>query len=148
MSTESLREEALHMIVMMLRNEPAVEGAFLGGSLANEDKDEYADIDLGIAAGGSDDALNAAWALRDRIVRLVGAPAHLAERSWDHCRMVAVLYPKTQFALIGLELDLIFSQVQHVGEQMPFSEYQIIFDRGGQLNAALDRQTEVLARVL
>ena len=79
MSTESLREEALHMIVMMLRNEPAVEGAFLGGSLANEDKDEYADIDLGIAAGGSDDALNAAWALRDRIVRLVGTPAHLAK---------------------------------------------------------------------
>jgi predicted nucleotidyltransferase len=148
MSMESLREDALHKIVMMLRSQPAVEGAFLGGSLANEDKDEYADIDLGIAAGNSDDAMNAAWALRDRIIRLVGAPAHVAERSWDHCRMTAVLYSRTQFAPIGLELDLIVSRLEHVGEQMPYSEYQIIFDRAGQLNAALDKQTRFYTRAV
>jgi hypothetical protein len=92
--------------------------------------------------------MQTAWALRERIIKLVGTPAHTAERAWDHCRMVAVLYPKTQFAPIGLELDLIFSDVQHVGEQMPFSEYQIIFDRAGHLNAALDRQTKFYTRAV
>lgn len=148
MSTSTLREDALHKIVMMLRSEPAIEGAFLGGSLANEDKDEYADIDLGIVSGNDDVSLDAAWALRDRIIKLAGVPAHAAERSWDHCRMTAVLYPKTQFAPIGLELDLIVSQLQHVGEQMPFSEYQIIYDRAGRLNAALDAQTRFYTRAV
>jgi predicted nucleotidyltransferase len=146
MSMESLREDALHKIVMMLRGEPAVEGAFLGGSLANEDKDEWSDIDLGIVSSDSAHAMQAAWALRERIIRLVGTPAHTAERAWDHCQMIAVLFPKTQFVPIGLELDLIFSEVQHVGEQMPYSEYQIIFDRAGHLNAALDRQTKFYTR--
>lgn len=144
----SQREDALHAIVMMLRGEPKVEGAFLGGSLANEDKDEFSDIDLGVVSCCDDAALDAVWALRERIIKLVGTPAHIAERSWDHCRMAAVLYPRTQFAPIGLELDLIFSAVQHVGEQMPYSEYQIIFDRNGELTAALDRQTKFFTRAV
>lgn len=144
----SQREDALHAIVMMLRGEPAVEGAFLGGSLANEDKDEFSDIDLGVVSCCEEAALDAAWVLREQIIKLIGAPAHIAERTWDHCRMAAVLYPKTQFAPIGLELDLIFSDVQHVGEQMPYNEYQIIYDRAGELNAALDRQTKYFTRTV
>jgi hypothetical protein len=148
MSMESLREDALHRIVMMLRGEPAIEGAFLGGSLANEDKDEWSDINLGIASAEGVVALDAAWGLRERIIRLVGAPAHIAERNWDHCRKAAVLYPRTQFAPVGLALNVIFSELQHAGEQMPYSEYQIIFDRAGRLHAALDRQTKFYTRAV
>jgi len=148
MSTATLREDALHKIVMLLRIESSIEGAFLGGSLANEDKDEYADIDLGIVTADNDEALLSAWDLRQRILGLVGSPAHSAERSWDHCQMIAVLYPKTQFAPIGLELDLIMSQLQHVGQQMPYSEYQIIFDRAGHLHSALDKQTRFYTRAV
>jgi hypothetical protein len=51
--------------------------------------------------------------------------------------MIAALYGKSQFPPIGLEIDIIFSQLRYVSEQMPYSEYKIVFDRNGKLQPRL-----------
>ena len=135
----SVQREVVEQIVAYLRNEPLIEGAFLAGSLLDHDHDEYADVDLGIASALGKTALQAAYDLRHGIAAAVGAPVHHIERGWQHCQMIALLYGKTAFPPLGLEVDIIFSELRHVGEQMPYVPYEVVLDRSGRLKAALDR---------
>lgn len=128
----------IDLLVAHLENEPSVEGAFLAGSLVNENRDEYSDVDLGVASADSQAAFEAAYALRGRLLAAVGEPVHAIERGWGHCQMVAALYGKSAFPPVGLEVDVVFSQLQHVGEQMPYAPYEVVFDRAGRLKPALD----------
>lgn len=130
-------KEALDVLANKLATLPSVEGAFLAGSLANQFQDEFSDIDLGVATKNRAEAFSKAFVLRHELIMAVGAPAHFLERSWKHCKMIAALYGKSQFPPIGLEIDIIFSQLQYVSEQMPYSEYRIVFDRNGKLQAKL-----------
>jgi hypothetical protein len=56
--------------------------------------------------------------------------------------MIAALYGKSQFPPIGLEIDVIFSQLRHVSEQMPYSDYKIVFDRNGKLQPMLAKMNQ------
>jgi len=114
-----------------------VEGVFLSGSLVNQDQDDFSDIDLGVATKNSARAFDEVCSLRHQLIGNVGQPIQFLEREWGHCQMIAALYGKSQFPPVGLEVDIIFSQLQHVAEQMPWSEYKILFDRSGQLQPAL-----------
>ncbi len=126
-------------MVAQIENEPPVEGAFLSGSLINENRDPFSDVDIGVASMDSAEAFEAAYALRGRIMAAVGEPVHFIERGWEHCKMIAVLYGKSAFPPVGLEVDAVFSQLQHVGEQMPYAPYEVVLDRAGRLKPALDR---------
>lgn len=123
------RQEILTTITSRLATEPSVEGVYLSGSLANQDQDDFSDIDLGVATKNSAHAFDAVFSLRHQLIRIVGQPVHFLEREWGHCKMIAALYGKSRFPPIGLEVDIIFSQLQYVAEQMPWSEYKILFDR-------------------
>ena len=118
-------QEALTAILTRLDMIPSVEGAFLSGSLVNEFQDKYSDIDLGIATKNSVKAFNNAFTLRQELLAAVGQPTHSLDRGWGHCKMIAALFNKSQFPPIGLEIDIIFSQLRYVSEQMPFSDYRI-----------------------
>jgi predicted nucleotidyltransferase len=131
------RESFVQSICAELKPCPYIQGIFLGGSLANDDLDAYSDIDLGVVSGNDEAESEAVFALRGRIVELPGPPVHAIERGWDHCRLIAALYGKSLFPPIGLELDVIFSQLQHIGEQMPYSDYRLLFDRNGLVAEAL-----------
>ena len=130
-------QEALDVLANKLATFPSVEGAFLAGSLANRFQDEYSDIDLGVATKDSAEAFSKTFALRHQLITAVGKPAHFLERGWEHCKMIAALYGKSRFPPIGLEIDIIFSQLRRVSEQMPYSEYKIVFDRNGKLRPVL-----------
>ena len=127
----------LDVLVNRLETFPTVEGVFLSGSLANQYQDEFSDIDLGVATKNGTKAFSEIYSLRHQLITVVGQPTHFLERGWGHCKMIAILYGKSQFPSIGLEIDIIFSQLQHVSEQMPYSEYKIIFDRNGKLQPML-----------
>lgn len=131
-------EAALEAIVAELERAPSVEGAFLSGSWVGRDRDDYSDVDLGVASGDGAKAFGEAFDLRRRLLAAAGRPVHHLERGWGHCRMVAALYGKAEYPPIGLEIDIVFSQLRHVGEQMPFAEYRVLFDRRGELRHALD----------
>lgn len=130
-------QEALTAIITRLETISNVEGAFLSGSLVNEYRDDFSDIDLGIATKNSTKAFDGTFVLRHELIAVVGQPIHYLERGWGHCKMIAALFGKSQFPPIGLEIDIIFSQLQYVSEQMPYSEYRIVFDRNGKLQSAL-----------
>jgi predicted nucleotidyltransferase len=130
-------QKALDALANKLATFPSVEGAFLAGSLADQFQDEFSDIDLGVATKNSAEAFSETFALRHQLITAVGEPAHFLERGWEHCKMIAALYGKSQFPPIGLEIDIIFSQLRYVSEQMPYSEYKIVLDRNGKLRPKL-----------
>lgn len=133
------QQDVVNRIVHQIEAQPAVEGAYLCGSLVNERRDMFSDVDMGIASEDSAEALDEVYASREPILAAIGPPVHVIERGWEHCRMVAALYGKTLFPPVGLEVDLVFSQLQHVSEQMPYAQYAVLFDRRGKLTPALDR---------
>ena len=106
-----------------LQSYTSVQGVYLSGSLAGAQRDVFSDIDLGIASRNSPDDFQAGLraALDDHYLYWTAAP--LIERGWEHCQMVAALYGKSQFPPVGLEVDMAFSELQHVGEQMPYANY-------------------------
>jgi hypothetical protein len=138
-SGRRLQREVVDRLVDYLSGHPLVEGAFLGGSLVNEDYDEYADVDLGVASQQGRIAFETVFALRNSMLTAVGEPIHTLERAWEHCRMVAALYGKSVFPPLGLEVDIIFSQLRYAGEQMPYAEYRVLYDPRGRLKWRLDR---------
>ncbi|HEY9075052.1 MAG TPA: hypothetical protein VIO61_00820 [Anaerolineaceae bacterium] len=133
----------LSNIVTILQATGSAVGAYLSGSLVNEHQDDFSDIDLGIVSQNNAKAFKEVFSLRERLIQAAGHPIHFLEREWDHCRMIAALYSKSQFSPIGLEIDMIFSQLQYVSEQMPYASYQVIFDRNGELQAALNRMSQL-----
>lgn len=132
-------DELVAMIAEMLAEEDSVEGVFLSGSLVTRDRDRWSDIDLGIASGNTKRDDDRTYALRGQLLGAAGRPVHTLERGWGHCRMIAALYGRDEFPPIGLEIDLIFSRLAHVSEQMPFAPYRVLFDRTGRLRRALER---------
>jgi hypothetical protein len=130
-------QSIIDRIVAHFQDHTGVEGVYLSGSLAGPQRDAFSDIDLGIASRNSPDDFKQVYALHPAIMSPIGPPLHFIERGWDHCQMVAALYGKSQFPPVGLEVDLVFSQLQHVGEQMPYANYAILFDRDGRLAQAL-----------
>ena len=70
---------------------------------------------------------------------MVGEPVHFIERGWADCQMVAALYGKDRFPPIGLEVDVVFSQLRHVTQRMPYAPYRIVYDRRGALEAELGK---------
>ena len=147
-------QAAVASIVAELERASSVEGAYLSGSLVDGNLDDLSDVDLGVASRNGAEVFGEAYDLRHRLLAAAGRPVHRLERGWDHCRMVAALYGKAEYPPIGLEIDLVFSQLRHVGEQMPFAEYRVLFDRRGRLRHALDGlgtarpQTEIEADIL
>jgi hypothetical protein len=131
------RDDVVGAIVRRLESEASIEGAFLAGSLVNEFLDAFSDIDLGIASLDTAAAFEQAYALRHDLLRPAGEPLTFIERGWEHCQMIAALFGKSRFPPAGLEIDLVFSQLQHVTEQMPYTEYRVLFDRRGALAEAL-----------
>lgn len=132
-------QNALGILANKLATFPGVEGVFLSGSLANQFQDEFSDIDLGVATVNGAEALDEVFSLRHQLITAVGEPAHSLEQGWGHCKMIAALYGKSLFPPMGLEIDIIFSQLRHVSEQMPYAEYRIVYDRNGKLQPMLAR---------
>lgn len=139
-----LQRGVVERLVGYLSGHPLVEGVFLGGSVVGDDYDEYADVDLGVASQQGKAAFETVFGLRHSLLTVIGEPIHTLERAWEHCRMVAALYGKSAFPPLGLEVDVIFSQLRHAGEQMPFAEYEILYDPRGKLKRRLDRLPKTL----
>src|SRR3990172_7062693 len=117
-------ERVVDAIAKVLIREAAVEGVFLSGSLV-AGRDWFSDIDLGVASRNSAEAFRMAWPRRGPIRRGVGPRGRVLERGWGHSRMAALLYGKSLFPPIGLQVDVVFSQIKHVGEQMPYTPHRV-----------------------
>jgi predicted nucleotidyltransferase len=136
------RQEALTAIITALEATTSVEGAFLSGSLVNDHQDDFSDIDLGVATKNSARAFNRTFALRHELIATIGQPIHHLDREWGYCKMIATLFGKSQFPPLGLEIDIIFSQLKYVADQMPYSRYKVVLDRNGSLEPLLAKANQ------
>lgn len=138
--------QAVERIVELLRGEPAVEGAFLGGSLASKNWDKLSDIDIAIVTVDDPEELDQVYAMRCQIASTVGRPVHSLERQWGHCRMIALLFGRSQYPPLGLEIDIFFSQLSHISELMPGATFSMVFDRNGRLAPQLGKLNQIKLR--
>jgi predicted nucleotidyltransferase len=129
--------EAVDRLVARLRREASVEGVYLAGSLVTEQRDAWSDIDLGVATRNGHERLDEALALVPELASTLGTPLATLERAWAHTRVVALLYGKEPFPPFGLQVDLVFSRLKHLGEQMPYVPARVLYDRRGRLERAL-----------
>ena len=139
MEVREVINSSINGIIKRMRDEPSVEWAFLAGSLADQRRDAFSDIHLGVVSRDTLKDFRKAYALREDILSEIGQPLHLIEREWEHCKMVSVLYGKTKFPPGGLEIDLVFSQLKHLGQQNPHGRYRIIYERSEALKAQFER---------
>ena len=84
-----------------------MEGVFLGGSLATARADECSDVDLGVVAGNTEEECRNVYDLWPSLAQALGEPLVCLERSWENCRMVALLYGRADCPPRGLEVDVI-----------------------------------------
>ncbi len=138
--------QVVERVVRQLEGEPSVEGAFLGGSLVTDTWDEFSDIDMGVATADSAADVDRAYGRRSELAATVGDPIHILEKQWDHSRMISLLYGKSQFPPIGLELDIFFGQVRYIRELMPGARFGVVFDRSGRLSRELTKLDRVRRR--
>jgi hypothetical protein len=61
--------ELIQKLIEPLERAAFVIGTYVGGSLATSDHDQFADIDLGVATRDTKDALEAAYAFGDQMIR-------------------------------------------------------------------------------
>ncbi|MFX1538816.1 MAG: hypothetical protein ACFFDI_31900, partial [Promethearchaeota archaeon] len=120
-----------------------VNGIFLSGSLANKNQDAYSDIDIGVTTKNSLKDFEKVYASRHQIVRTVKGFSHSLDRGWGNCKMIAALYNSTEYPPIGLEIDIIFSEIHHVKEQMPYAKYKVLFDASGELEELLSNIPQI-----
>ena len=128
------------MVVKQIGSEAGIEGAFLAGSAAGKSRDEYSDVDICIATADTLKDLRKAYGLREDIFNAVGQPLSLMELELEHAKLTGAVYGKSLFPPVGLRVDLVFCQLKYAAEQMPHSEYQLLFDRSGLLKTALAKR--------
>jgi predicted nucleotidyltransferase len=129
-------EAVVERLVERLRGEPAVEGAFLGGSLAAGRADDLSDVDLAVvAAEGREEE---AWGLRGKLAGVPGPPLRTLERSWPGARMIACLYGPEAYPPLGLEVDIAFATLAEVAAPMPYAPARVVLDRTGRVAEALE----------
>lgn len=130
------------IVVEEIAAEAGIAGAFLCGPESSKERDEVADICVGIVSRNTLKDYRKAYGLRENILNAIGQPVHLMETESEHCKRVGVLYGKSQYPPIGLNVELMFSQLKHVAEQAPHGVCRVIFDRDGELEPYLEERPQ------
>lgn len=116
-----------------------IEGAFLYGSIANQHRDAYSDVEIGVLVKNTAVALVNTYGQREALLNAIGQPAHILESNRDHVKVVSALYGKDLFPPVGLEVKLTYGQVRYAQEMLPYSDYVILVDPNGKTAAALEK---------
>jgi len=129
------RDAVVQRLIEGLAASDAIEGAYLGGSLASGRADALSDIDIGLAAacGRSDEA----WTVAQGLALEPGPPRRAIEGAWPGTRLLACLYSADNYPPIGLELDIAVSSLRDVDSQTLFAPQRVVCDRHGRLRAEL-----------
>lgn len=126
-------------VVKFLAGSQDIEGAFAYGSLVNQRRDAFSDVEIGIVAKNTAAALGNVYKQRDALLNAIGKPADTAESAHDHLKVVSALYGKDAFPPIGLEVKLTFGQLRYAQEMLPYTDYAILLDTNSKLAPALEK---------
>ncbi|MBZ0289598.1 MAG: hypothetical protein K8I30_18390, partial [Anaerolineae bacterium] len=126
-------------VVKALESSEDIEGAFVFGSLANQHRDAFSDVEIGIVAKNTAAAFTSLTKASEAILNAVGKPVQVVRDVQKHTEAVSALYGKDAFPPIGLEVRLVFGQMRYLQEMLPYTDYDIIVDKSGKLAAALEK---------
>jgi hypothetical protein len=129
----------IEKLTVLLEADENVEGAFVYGSLVNDHRDAYSDIEFGVLVKNTAAALNTAYDAHPTLLSAVGKPTSILESSRDHVRVVSALYGKDAFPPVGVEVKLTFGQLRYAQEMLPYADYAILTDKSGKVAAALEK---------
>jgi hypothetical protein len=129
----------LNKLVPVLESSEDLEGVFVFGALANQQRDAFSDVALGIVAKNTAAALAAAYDGHEALLKVLGKPAQVLEDTRDHVKEISALYGKDGFPPVGLEVKLVYGQMRYLQEMLPYTDYEILVDKGGKLAPALEK---------
>jgi predicted nucleotidyltransferase len=130
---------ALQAVVRFLENSEDIEGAFVFGSLVNQHRDAFSDVEVSIVAKNTAAAFNSLYGQHEGLLKAIGTSVETAHGSRDHIKTVSALFGRSQFPPIGLEVKLIYGQLRYVQEMLPYTDYEILLDKNGKLATALEK---------
>lgn len=129
----------IQAVVKFLESSDDLEGAFVFGSLVNQHRDAFSDVEIGIVSKNTAAAYNALYSQHEALLKAIGAVVEMAETSHDHVKIVSALFGRSGFPPIGLEVKLLFGQLRYVHEMLPYTDYHILLDKNGKLASALEK---------
>jgi hypothetical protein len=129
----------IQAVVKWLESSDDIEGAFVFGSLVNQNRDAFSDVEIGIVSKNTATAFNNLYGQRETLLNAIGKPAEVVDSVRDHIKIVSALYSRDQFPPIGLEVTLIFGQLRYVQEMLPYTDYQILVDKNDKLAPVLEK---------
>src|SRR5690349_14482628 len=130
-------------ILKALEASEDIEGVFVFGSLANQNRDAFSDVEIGIVSKNTADALENLTKSIDSLLNTVGKPIQVIRQIQKHTEYVSALYGKAAFPPIGLEVRLVFGQLRYLQEMVQFIDFEVLMDKGGKLTPALDKLRRV-----
>ena len=130
-----------------------IEGAFVFGAMANQHRDAFSDVQLGIVAKNTAEAFANLTKASESLLSAVGKPVQVIREVQKHTEIVSALYGKETFPPIGLEVKLVLGQMRYLQEMLPYTDYEILVDKSSKLAPALEklrrtRPTEATERAL
>jgi predicted nucleotidyltransferase len=131
-----------NIVVQQIKDEPAVEGVFLFGSIAAKKNDDYSDIDIGIVSRDTVKDYRKAYGLSGDIFNAIGKRIAVLEQDEERTHMASALYGKTEYPPLGLKVDLLFSQLKNLADKMLQASDFIVFDRNAGLASLLEKHAK------
>ncbi len=132
--------KVVNIVAEQIKDDPAVEGVFIFGSIAAKKHDEFSDIDVGIATRDNLKDYRKACGLTESVLSAIGKRIAVSEEDEDeHTHTASALFGKTEYPPMGVKVDLLFSQMKHLGDKTPRSADFIIFDRNGSVASLIEK---------
>jgi predicted nucleotidyltransferase len=129
----------IQAVVKFLENSEDIEGAFVFGSLVNQHRDAFSDVEIGIVSKNTAAAFNGLYNQHETLLKAIGDTVEVAESSRDHVKIVSALFGREKFPPIGLEVKLNYGQLRYAQEMLPYTDYHILLDKNGKLAPALEK---------
>ena len=126
-------------VLKVLENSEDIEGVFVFGSMANQHRDAFSDVRLGIVAKNTADAFAKLTKSSESLLNAVGKPIQVEAHDQNKIQDLSALYGKDTFPPIGLEVQLVYGQLRYLQEMLPYTDYEILIDTGGKLAPALEK---------
>ncbi|MEO8610919.1 MAG: nucleotidyltransferase domain-containing protein [Chloroflexota bacterium] len=129
----------LQAIVKALEASEDIEGAFIFGSIATQHRDAFSDVEIGIVAKNTAEAFANLTKASESLLSAIGKPVQVIHEVQKRTESAAALYGKDQFPPIGLEVKVIYGQLRYLQEMLPYTDTEILVDKGGKLAPALEK---------
>jgi hypothetical protein len=126
-----------NIVASKLKEEPAIQGAFLHHSVAGDDCPDSTYIHISIVSKDTLKDLRKAYGMYEDLLQAIGQLVYITTYEQGHSKGVRALFGRTAYPPVGLNVHLSFCQLKHVTEQDVCASCQLLFDHTGAVKEQL-----------